>query len=65
MVETQLIALSPSKENIFYSVQPKCDLEFLVDIICTELSMRSTAFPKTLIYVRTHTDCICMYSEFK
>ena len=65
MVEPQLVALPPCKENIFYTVQPKCELEFLADIICTGLKVQRTAYPKTLVYVRTYTDCICMYSELR
>ena len=65
MVHPTLVALPPYRDNISYTVHQKTDLDIFTTSLCHELSCRRLAFPKTIIYVRTYTDCIDIYLQMK
>ena len=65
MVNPRLVALSPHRENIRYKMHNKTDIDGFTSSLCIELSCRRMNFPKTIIYVRTYTDCIEIYMQIK
>lgn len=60
-----VIALPPFRNNISYSVRPKIDVHTLGEMLYQELKTKRTSFPKTILYVRTYTDCSNMYMVLK
>ena len=59
MVEPVLISMSPERQNIFYRVCPKTELQPFVNSIVEEFLMED--FPKTVVFVRTYNDCSNIY----
>ena len=63
MVKPKLIALPPYRDNnIVYRVKEKIDMDKFVDEFANELGTKRMNFPKTIVYVRTYTDCYKIYS---
>ena len=60
-----VVALPPFRNNISYSVQPKIDVHTLGEMLYQELKAKRTSFPKTILYVRTYTDCSNVYMVLK
>ena len=60
-----VVALPPFRNNISYSVQPKVDVHILGEMLYQELKAKRTSFPKTILYVRTYTDCSNLYMVLK
>ena len=65
MHNTVLMALPPYRDNIMYEVRPKIDLDQLTTSLCDEINMKRIAFPKTVIYVRSYSDCSNIYLLLK
>lgn len=59
-----VVALTPDRANITYSVKPKQDFDDIVEAICTKISKLSTPlqFLKTVIFCQRYilNICICM-----
>ena len=60
-----LVALPPYRDNISYSVPPKVDVDQFIDSIAIELKEKRTMFPKTVVYVRSYSDCSKIYMSLK
>ena len=65
MCDPIIVALPPNKDNITYKVHEKIDLDVFTTMLCCGLNKERMCFPKTIIYVRTYTDCINMYLAIK
>ena len=65
MVDPNIVALPPYRENIFYKINQKIDVEAFAESMCTELRSRGVLFPKTVVYVRTYSDCCDIYMSLK
>lgn len=61
MVNPVLIAMPPYRLNIMYRVLPMLRLEDLSTEICEELATKRLLYPKTIIFVRSYTDCSDLY----
>ncbi len=61
MVDTVLVAQAPFRDNISYHVKQRVDCDVLATLFSEELKKLRISFPKTLIYVRTYTDCYGLY----
>ena len=61
MKEPVLVALPPDRGNIFYTLEPKIDLERLSEDLCYGLCRKRTAYPKTVVFVRRYRDCSDLY----
>ena len=61
MVDTVLVARAPFRDNISYHVKQRVDCDVLATLFSEELKKLRISFPKTLIYVRTYTDCYGLY----
>ena len=59
MVEPVLISMPPERQNIFYRVSPKAELQPFVNSIVEQFLMED--FPKTVVFVRTYNDCSNIY----
>ena len=60
-----VVDIPPFRNNISYSVQPKIDVHTLGEMLYQELKAKRTSFPKTILYVRTYTDCSNVYMALK
>ena len=65
MNEPRLIAMPPFRDNISYTVECKCDVESLVQTIVDGIKEDRIFYPKTLIYVRTYSDCSDIYLQLR
>ena len=65
MNEPRLIAMPPFRDNISYTVECKCDVESLVQTIVDGIKEDRIFNPKTLIYVRTYSDCSDIYLQLR
>lgn len=65
MVNPIVVALPPYRDNITYQVCPKIDLDTFTTLLCSELNTKRLVFPKTIVYIRTYTKCIEMYTAIK
>ena len=65
MVDTVLVAQVPFRDNISYHVKRRIDSDTLSTLFSQELKKLRNSFPKTLIYVRTYTDCYGLYMLLK
>ena len=65
MDDPYLVALPPYRDNISYTILAKVDIDVLTTSLCEELAEKQGAFPKTLIYVRTYSDCSGIYMLMK
>ena len=56
-----VVALTPDRANITYSVLPKQEFDRIVEAICTKLSKLVTPlqFPKTVIFCQRYA-CVCV-----
>lgn len=61
MKEPVLVALSPDRGNIKYTVNDKFNVDQLSDLLYHEMISTHT-FPKTVVFVRKYTDCSELYS---
>ena len=59
MHNTNIVALSPHRPNIYLSVKPKINLEKLSSDVVEELKRERMNFPKTVIFCRSYTDTTC------
>ena len=57
-----VVALTPDRANITYSVLPKQEFDGIVEAICTKLSKLVTPlqFPKTVIFCQRYA-CVCVH----
>ena len=60
-----LVALPPIRDNIPYTILAKVDIDELTTSLCEEFAEKRGAFPKTVIYVRTYSDCSGIYMLMK
>ena len=60
-----LVSLPPHRDNIVYRVKPKVSLEEFVTSIHGGLKTLGSKYPKTLVYVRTYTNCSEIYKLLK
>ena len=51
--------------EIIYHVHSKVDVLELATLISEGLLKQGTSFPKTVVYVRTYTDCFTLYGVLK
>lgn len=67
-----IVALTPDRVNITYSVVPKQDFDEIVAAICAKLSQLATPlqFPKTVVFCQRYMQChvhdtlfVCMYTS--
>ena len=65
MDNTSLVALPPNRDNITYEVHPKLEVDELASSLGHSLLASRTAFPKTVIYVRSYSDCSSVYMHLK
>ena len=59
--EPVLVSMSPIRNNIRYTVSPKVDVDDFCLSICAELKAKRRNYPKTVIFVRTYSDCCTLY----
>ena len=59
--EPVLVSMSPIRNNIAYTVSPKVDVNEFCSTICAELRAKRSNYPKTVIFVRTYSDCCTLY----
>jgi len=52
-----VVALPPSRPNIMYKVQPLQNLEEFSNSLSTGIKRLGIAFPKTVVFCQTYTDC--------
>ena len=65
MSDPAIVALSPEKENIIYSVQTDPDFgKELADLI-VELKAKCSAFPKTIIFCQRYLNCAVYMKTFE
>ena len=61
-----VVALTPDRANITYSVQPKQDFDEIVEAICIKMAKLVTPlqFPKTVIFCQRYYiyGCACMHA---
>ncbi|SMN01270.1 ATP-dependent DNA helicase RecQ [uncultured Candidatus Thioglobus sp.] len=60
-----LVSTSPFRNNIAYVVVPKIDGDQFCATICTDLRIKRSSYPKTVIFVRSYTDCCTIYLGFR
>ena len=60
-----VVALPPYRDNITYQLHPKVDLDKFTTMLCSELNTKCQEFPKTIVYVRTYSNCIEMYTAIR
>ena len=60
-----LVALPPNRDNISYAILAKVDIDVLTTSLREEFAEKRGAFPKTVIYVRTYSDCSGIYMLMK
>lgn len=65
MVKPVLVGLPPHRQNIVFNINPKIHLEDFTASLCEEFKAKQATFPKTVIYVRTYTDCSNIYMLLK
>ena len=63
MDHPHVIAISPERPNIMYSVLPKKDLDEIADTVCFKLSSVSSPlhFPKTIIFCQRYISKTIVY----
>lgn len=61
MSDPVLVSMSPLRNNISYRVLPKVDINQFCSEICTNLKTERCAYPKTVIFVQTYSDCCNIY----
>ena len=59
------ITTNPQKENVFYAIEVKTDLQEAFAPIVEELIMKRKAAPRMIIYCCTYNDCHSVYLFFK
>ena len=59
--EPVLLSISPVRDNITYRVAPKLDINSFCSTICADLKSKRKTYPKSVIFVRTYSDC-CTYT---
>ena len=59
------ITTNPQKENVFYAIEVKTDLQEAFAPIVEELIMKRKATPRMIIFCRTYNDCHSVYLFFK
>ena len=60
-----VIGLTPNRENIKYSIEPKPKLEVFCDLFAENLYHMRTGFPKTLVFFSTIAECVTVYKYLK
>ena len=68
MLSTQqaiVVAVSPDKSNIRYSVSPFTTLKATFRSVVTELRENKVSMDRTIIFCRTLDDCASLYLFFK
>ena len=65
MQEPEIIALSPQRPNIFYSLQPPTNLEKLSTDLADELKQDRINFKKTVLFCRNYLDCGNLYATIR
>lgn len=65
MNDASLVALPPNRDNIVYEIHPKIDVDHLTTFLGNELLVKRLLFPKTVIYVRSYSDCSGIYMRLK
>ena len=65
MCDPLVVALSPCKPNIIFSVVPFQDLDSLFQPMIKGLKREKNLFPRTIIYCRRFSDCANLYSLFE
>ena len=60
-----VVALPPYRDNITYQLLPKVDLDQFTTVLCSELNTKRHEFPKTILYIRTYSNCIEMYTAIR
>ena len=65
MHNTNIVALSPHRPNIYLSVKPKINLEKLSSDVVEELKRERMNFPKTVIFCRSYTDTYNLFSKIR
>ena len=65
MDKPTLIALPPHSNSIKYQVSSKIGVDDFTTSLCREFASKRTSFPKTVIYVRTYSDCSSIYMLLK
>ena len=63
LINPTIVALPPYRENISYRIHHKIDIDSFTASLCNELDSRRMCFSKTIVYVRTYTDCINLYEN--
>ena len=59
------ITTNPQKENVFYAVEEKTDLQEAFTPIVDELILKKKEAPRRIIFCRTYNDCHSVYLFFK
>ena len=65
MKEPIIVALSPSKPNILYTVKSEDDICGAVDIVVKGIEKDRASYPRTIIYCQRLCDCGLLYHHFK
>ena len=55
-----ILATSPQRNNIYYSIVPPITVDDLVNL-SDEFSEKRAKFPKTVLFCRRYTDCSALY----
>jgi bloom syndrome protein len=62
MKDTVLVAVSPDRNNIRYSIKPAATLEMFSNSLSSELRSSDKPFPKTVVFIRKYRDCSDLYA---
>ena len=65
MSKPVVIASTPDRHNIFYSVVNKTNIQGLTDDLAEKLKAKRCAFLKTVLFVRTYLHCANIYMLLK
>ena len=65
MKDTNVIALSPQRPNIYYSRRPPINLDELTTYLADSLREERSYFLKTILFCRTYKDCGDLYTTIK
>ena len=56
-----ILATSPQRNNIYYSIVPPITVDDLAKNLRDEFSEKRAKFPKTVLFCRRYTDCSALY----
>ena len=66
MHSSLIVAVSPCKKNLMYTVSPFTSIKETFEPLCKKIiKMKKTSMPRVIIYCRRYEDCSNLYIYFK